>query len=242
MDKKDRAYKISKAMGKAIFDYKMLKPEDHILLGLSGGKDSLALAEILEQWRRRAPFPFRITNIHVDMGDGTAEILADCCKDRDIPLTIQKPHKMKKAQRSPCYWCAKTRRDTLFSYARDRGCARLAFAHHEDDIAETILMNMFFNGNLSAMTPNCAIFGGNLHIIRPFAYVAEKELEMLAKERNYPSMPLCPHAARSKRALIKKLLGEMESHFPKIRGNILKSLTSERIKELYLMDMPRRQD
>ncbi len=229
---------ISKTMGKAIFDYRMISPGDNLTMAVSGGKDSLTLARLLPKWRERAPFDFKITNVHIDMGDGCAEIIKEYFASEKMEITIKKAPISKAAERSYCYWCAKRRRDTMFRLCEELNCSKLVFAHHKDDIAETILMNLFFQGNISAMLPNRPIFDGKLNIIRPFAYVEERYIKKYTAKQNYPAMPECKYANDSKRALMKRIIEELRRQNRGIKENIFKAATRERIKLDYLLDKP----
>lgn len=235
-------YFISKKMGKAIFDYRMITAKDNVLIGVSGGKDSLTLLRLLSRWRDAAPISFSILPIHVDMGPDPSgppyetEKIINYLKLEGYEYILEKaPVPANPSPRkSICFWCAWRRREALFNAAGRLGFNKIALAHHLDDIVETTLLNMFFTGEISTMSPDREMFGGKIHIIRPFAYVKEKELKRLAGKSNYPELSGCPHALHSKRAYIKDLIKKLEHECSYVKINIFRSMG--RIKKGYLID------
>lgn len=236
-------YFVSKKMGRAIFDYKMLAPRDRVLIGVSGGKDSITLLRLLSKWREVAPFAFHIMAIHVDMGPsaegwgpapGETRKIMDYLEKHGFEYLVEpaKPAGDKVTKRGVCFWCAWRRRKALFEAAGRLGYNKIALAHHRDDIVETILLNLFFQGELSSMVPNQELFEGALRIIRPFAYVEERLLKKIASLNDYPDLRICPYGDSSKRALMKKLLRDMEKQYRGVKSNVFNSL--RRIRKDYL--------
>ncbi len=236
-------YFLSKKMGKAIFDYSLIAPGDRILVGTSGGKDSLTLLRLLTRWRDVAPFPFHLMAIHVDMGSafphlaGQTEPVVAWLESHGYKYMLEKPSTSDQplGGKSTCFWCSWRRREALFRVCRTGGYNKIALAHHMDDIVETVLLNLFFLGEISTMSARREMFGGAVTIIRPFAYVEEHELVRVARlAGDYPELPECPYAERSKRVVMKEIIRKMERQCRAVKKNIYRSLT--RIRGDYLLD------
>ncbi len=228
----------SKKVGRAIFDYKMIEDGDNILVAVSGGKDSLSLLKILQYRQKFCPIKYKLIAVHIDLGykcvsSGmlsnyfekcgvdykivNANILKDCASRKDIT----------------CFWCSWNRRKALFETAQELKCVKIAFGHHQDDIAETILMNMFFNAEISGMNPRQELFKGKISIIRPLAYVGEKEVVRFAKAQDFPEHKCCcPNAGKTRRNDVKEIITSLEKHSPSLRTNICRSI--KRVKEEYI--------
>ncbi|MCK7477872.1 MAG: hypothetical protein M0C28_10915 [Candidatus Moduliflexus flocculans] len=130
--------------------------------------------------------------------------------------------------------CSRLRRKRIFEIADEKGCNKIAFAHHRDDIIETLLINMFYGREISTMMPNQSIFGGKLHIIRPLAYLREELVKKYSRERQFPAVKNdCPTSKTSKRVYVKNLLNELERDNKEIRDNIYKAMSH--VKPDYLL-------
>jgi len=129
-------------------------------------------------------------------------------------------------KKNPCFLCSRLRRKRIFEIAESEDCNKIAFAHHRDDIIETLLINMFYGREISTMMPSQRIFGGKLHIIRPLAYLKEELVKKYSKERQFPVLKNdCPTSLTSKRIYIKNLLKQLEQDNPEIRDNIYKAMS-----------------
>ena len=232
------AYFLSKKVGKAITDYNMLDDKDRILVAVSGGKDSFTLLKILNQRRSFVPIKYDITAVHIDMGYRCIhpKILEKYFKQNGYQYHIEKIDILKNTPREKitCFWCSWNRRKALFQTAEKLGCTKIALGHHKDDIIQTFLLNLIFNGEISAMNPKQELFEGKINLIRPLAYVEERETERFAKENNFP-MPhcSCPNANNTKRAEVAKLIRKLEKMSPQFKTNVFRSL--QRIKREYLV-------
>ncbi len=232
-------YFITKKVGKAAWDYKMLKDGDKIIVAVSGGKDSLSLLRIMQERVKYVPVRHEIVACHVDMGFkwmDTGALVAHFEKE-SVPYVITKPAEdWKGGEDAPrCFWCSWNRRKALFNLARDIGATKIAFAHHMDDIVETMMLNLIFQGEIGTMQPYQEMFGGELAIIRPLAYVEEKEIRTLAQKLALPVIASqCPHSDTSKRKVVKGLIEEMRKHNRNVKKNLFRSHT--RIREEYLLD------
>lgn len=237
----DKAYFISKRIGKAIWDYRLIKDGDRILLAVSGGKDSLSLLTILLDRMRFVPIRYEVIACVVDMGFEwvNLHLLIDYFEKNSIRYVIAKPPDSwrKDGEEFSCFWCSWSRRKALFKTARELGCTKLALGHHLDDITETLLLNLLFNGEISTMRPYQEMFKGKLAIIRPLAYVEERELADVARSLELPVVKsACPHAETSKRRLVKGIISEVSKHNRNVKKNIFRSL--QRIRQEYLLHTP----
>jgi tRNA 2-thiocytidine biosynthesis protein TtcA len=231
-------YFMTKKVGKAIWDYRMIKEGDKVLVAVSGGKDSLCLVKIMQERIKFVPITYEIIACYVDMGFPWVDknALADYLESESIPYVITQPPEEWKGGGEPfgCFWCSWNRRKALFDLAHELKCNKIAFAHHMDDIIETMLLNLFFQGEIGTMQPYQEMFDGELAIIRPLAYVEEKELLRLAAKLALPvSGSDCPHGKTSKRFLVKGMVAELKKHNRNVKKNIFRSL--QRVREEYLL-------
>jgi tRNA 2-thiocytidine biosynthesis protein TtcA len=234
---KGKEYYLSKKVGKAIMDYQMLSEGDRILVAVSGGKDSLTLLKILRDRLSISPVKYELIAVHIDMGKGCihSEILKDYFEKNNYSYIIEKTDIFKDSINSKidCFWCSWNRRKTIFKLADKLNCNKVALGHHLDDIVQTILLNLFFNGEISSMSPKQTLFEGKITIIRPLAYVEEKEIIRFAKEQDFPQPHCrCPNSFLSQRTYIKELIKELEKRVPDIKKNIFRAL--KRVKKEYL--------
>jgi tRNA 2-thiocytidine biosynthesis protein TtcA len=230
-------YFATKKTGKAIWDYGMLREGDKVLVAVSGGKDSLSLLRIMQERVKFVPIDYEITACYVDMGFEwvNKDILIDHFEKEEIPYIIAKaPEKWNGKDGFDCFWCSWNRRKALFDLAHETGHTKIAFAHHMDDIIETMLLNLFFQGEIGTMRPYQEMFDGELAIIRPLAYLEEKEMARLAKLLELPVIASeCPNGKTSKRALIKGVVAELKKHNRNVKTNIFRSL--QHIRKEYLL-------
>ncbi len=232
-------YFVTKKVGKAIWDYQMLREGDKVVIAVSGGKDSLSLLKIMQERQKFVPIRYDITACHVDMGFHwmDKERLVEYFEQESVPYIIANPVEEWKggAEAPGCFWCSWNRRKALFDLAREEGFTKIVFAHHMDDIVETMLLNLFFQGEIGTMQPYQEMFEGELAIIRPLAYVEEHELASLAKKLDLPVIASqCPHSNTSKRKVVKGLIEELKKHNRNVKKNIFRSHT--RIRKEYLLD------
>ena len=233
-------YFTTKKVGKAIWDYQMLKEGDKVLVAVSGGKDSLSLVKILKERTKFVPINYEIVACFVDMGFQwvNKDILINYFELESIPFVIADPPEGWKGDKEPygCFWCSWNRRKALFDIAHELQCTKIAFAHHMDDIIETMLLNLFFQGEIATMQPFQEMFEGELALIRPLAYVEEKELLKLSKLLNLPVIASeCPHSKTSKRHLLKGIITELKKHNRNVKKNIFRSL--QRVRGEYLLTL-----
>lgn len=236
--------KLQRKLVKAIFDYHLIDEGDHILIGLSGGKDSLAMTELLgERMKIRHPF-FSLTAAHISVENipykADLEYLQDICNNYKIPF-VHKAISFDAStdkRKSPCFLCSWNRRKSLFELAKELKCNKIALGHHRDDMIETLLINMMYQGTIGSMPPKLRMDKFDMTIIRPLALISEKELEEWRTIRNYrPQNKNCPYENNSQRYFIKQLLSQIEATNPYVRQNLWHSMHN--VETNYL---PQKQD
>jgi tRNA 2-thiocytidine biosynthesis protein TtcA len=219
-------------------DYKMLSEGDKIAVAVSGGKDSLTLLRILNDRRAFVPIKYDILAVHIDSGypRSCAKKLERHFKKIGIKYHIEKIDALKKTKKKDinCFWCSWNRRKALFETAKRFGCSKVALGHHYDDIVETILLNLFFQGEISAMAPKQELFKGAITIIRPLAYVEEYMIKRFAKEEGLPHETCaCPNSIISNRTKMSVIIRDLKKICPDVKKNIFRSV--KRIKKDYLL-------
>jgi tRNA 2-thiocytidine biosynthesis protein TtcA len=233
---------LKKWLEKAVMDYRMIEAGDRVLIGVSGGSDSLVLLDLLNSPMIFVP-PFSLLAVNIDLGFDPAyegyRLLENDLKENGYSYVMEKTDFGPLShsdfnKKNPCFLCSRLRRKRIFEIAAERGCNKIAFAHHRDDIIETLLINMFYAREISTMMPNQEIFGGRLHIIRPLAYLREDLVKKYAKQRRFPIIEnRCPTSKISRRLYIKNLLHDLEKDNKDIRDNIFKSMSH--VKMDYLL-------
>jgi tRNA 2-thiocytidine biosynthesis protein TtcA len=229
---------ISKRVGRAIIDYQMLSAGDKVAVAVSGGKDSLTLLRVLNDRKKFVPIKYELLAVHIDSGypRSYAGRLAKYFKKIGVNYHIEKVNILKNTKRKDisCFWCSWNRRKALFETANHFGCTKVALGHHKDDIIETILLNLFFQGEISAMSPKQELFQGKIVLIRPLAYVEEYMIKRFAKEENLPHLTCeCPNSLISNRTKMSNIIRDLKRVCPEVKTNIFKSI--KRIKKDYLL-------
>ncbi len=220
--------------GKAVHGWSMIHDNDRVAIGLSGGKDSLALTWLLAERRRRVPIDYQLIAFHIEMGYHTVDhgALADFCAGLGVEFKVietqfgPRAHSEENREKSPCFFCALKRRKELFQLSGAAGCNKLALAHHQDDIFETTLMNMLYSGSLSTMLPVQPLFKGALTIIRPLSLMSADINRRFCAAKELPVQPACClSAGQSRRGRIRELLDELHRENKKIRPNLWHAIT-----------------
>jgi tRNA 2-thiocytidine biosynthesis protein TtcA len=229
---------ISKRIGRAIIDYNMINDGDKIAVAVSGGKDSLTLLKVLRDRQKFVPIKYELLAIHIDQGypRSHAKPLGKYFKKIGVKYHIERTDELRKTKKKDinCFWCSWNRRKALFGAADRLGFPKVALGHHKDDIAQTILMNMFFHGEIAAMAPKQELFHGRIILLRPMAYVEEKMISRFVKSEKFPIADcVCPNSVISNRAKVGKIIKDLEKVCPEVKTNIFKSL--KRIKTDYLL-------
>ena len=220
-------------VGKAINDFKMIDNGDRILVGFSGGKDSVTLFDILYKRRKYVKIDYELIPVLVynEEYEGLDEINSFFKKNYNTEIIIKNLNIKElilsgKFKENPCYVCSKIRRKILFDTARELNCNKLALGHNMDDINETLLMNIIFSGTISSMKPKQELFKGKLTIIRPLAYLTEEQIKKYVKQNNLPVLnKVCSYKGKSKqREVIKNFINSLYKSNKKIKKNIFSSL------------------
>jgi tRNA 2-thiocytidine biosynthesis protein TtcA len=236
--------RIAKKTTKAIADFGLIEDGDRVMIGLSGGKDSWALIQILDVLRRRAPIDFSLVAVNIDSGyEGYQhELVRQTCADRGwefhhVPTSIGDTiDAVLDADDTPCSLCARLRRGVLYRMATEVGATKIALGHHADDVVETLLLNTFFAGALKAMPARLVSDNGRYVVIRPLVYVWEEEARAYAKACELPIIGCCCPACGDlslQRQRIKRLLMELEREHPDLKSSILKSVGNVQPRHLF---------
>lgn len=215
-------------MRKAIEEYNMIDNGDKIAVCLSGGKDSITMLKGFKALQKFYPKKFEIIAISVNPGFEffDVEFLQKICKEIDIPLFIEDAHIQEivfdiRQEKNPCSLCANLRRGIINSVANREGCNKIALGHNEDDILETFLLNLFYAGNISTITPISYMDRSQITLIRPLVYLSEKEIKKFIKKEKISVMTkACPMDGVSKREDMKNFIYEKQKEIPMFRANL----------------------
>ncbi|NSW83044.1 MAG: tRNA 2-thiocytidine biosynthesis protein TtcA [Syntrophothermus sp.] len=216
---------------RANLKYQMIGNGDRVALGLSGGKDSLALLHALIQLRRYTPLQFDIIAITVDLGFGSDHNgLKQHCRELNVPLIVEPTNIGRivfeeRKENSPCSLCSNLRKGALHRVALAENCNKVALAHHLDDAVVTFFMSMAYEGQARCFKPSSFLDRTGLTLVRPLVYVPENLIIRLCKKLNLPveSNP-CPAAGQTKRALIQKWLAVLDNHHPQAKLHFLTAI------------------
>lgn len=234
--------KIRKLITKALSDYHMLVPNDKVMIGVSGGKDSTVLTILLKEIQSKAPFPFTFEAVMLDQKQPgfNANEFKNFMEAMEVKFTIleENTYSIVKDKipegNTYCSLCSRLRRGILYNYAHQNNFTKIALGHHRDDMIETFLMNTFYSGKIGTMPPKLYSNDHRNIVIRPLALVAEKDIVELAANWNFPIIPcnLCGSQEGLKRERMTKLLNELEKETPDIRNSIAHSLSNVDISHM----------
>lgn len=229
--------RLARKVTTAITTFDLVEDGDRIMVGLSGGKDSWALMQLLDELRRRAPFTFSLIAVNVDSGyDGYKhDAITKACNERGWEHRIvhtsigEIMDDVLEADATPCSLCARLRRGVLYRLATEVGATKIALGHHADDFVETLLLNVFFAGSLKAMPARLVSDDGKHVVIRPLVYVAEDEARAYTRAAELPVIGCCCPACGDlslKRQRIKRLLVDLDREHPGVKQSMLKALSN----------------
>src|SRR6266508_5183850 len=237
--------RIAKKTTKAIVDFNLIEDGDRVMVGLSGGKDSWALIQILDVLRQRAPIEFSLVAVNVDSGyEGYQhQAVADACRARGWEFHSEHTSigqvidDKLDADATPCSLCARLRRGVLYRLAREVGATKIALGHHLDDFVETVLLNLFFAGALKAMPARLVSDDGEHIVVRPLVYVTEAEARTYAKEEALPIISCCCPACGDlslQRQRVKRLVAQLEVEHPDVKNSMIRALRN--VASRHLLD------
>ena len=216
--------RLCREAGRAIVDFNMIEEGDRVMVCMSGGKDSYGMLDILQKLQKRAPIRFELIAVNLDQKQpGFPEhVLPEYLATTGVPFHIENEDTYSIVKRviedgkTTCGLCSRLRRGILYRVADELGATKIALGHHRDDILQTLLLNMFFGGRLKSMPPKLVSDDGRHVVIRPMAYVAEKDLVRWAQHRAFPIIPcnLCGSQVNLQRVQVGEMLRDWEKRFP----------------------------
>lgn len=223
---------------KAVDEYSMIQEGDHIAVGISGGKDSLTLLYALHGLKRFYPRKFDLSAVTVDLGfaDLNLEPIQNLCRELEVPYKIVKSDIYDilfnvRQESNPCSLCAKMRKGALNEAVKEMGCNKVAYAHHKDDIIETMLLSLIFEGRFYSFSPKTYLDRMDLTVIRPMMFIDEMEVIGF---RNKYSLPVvkgkCPVDGHTKRQYAKELLRELNKEHPGTKERMFHAILTGDIK------------
>ena len=225
--------KMLSGLRKGITTYKMIADGDKVAVGVSGGKDSVTLLKLLAEYRKFSPEKFDLIAITVDLAfekqDKNYTEIKKFCKKLGVEYFVEETEIGKivfdiRKETSPCALCSKMRKGALYSSAAAKGCNKVALGHHADDLIETMLLSMFYEGRLSTFAPKSYLDKSNVTLIRPLLFLSECDISSYAK--NLPIVESgCPANDYTKREYIKKLISHIAEDIPNVRDMMFTALT-----------------
>jgi len=229
-------------VGKAIEDFGMIREGDRVMVCVSGGKDSYTLLDLLLSLQRSAPVHFDLLAVNLDQKqpDFPEHVLPQYLEALGVPYKIIQQDTYSVVKRvipegkTMCGLCSRLRRGALYRFASENGVTKIALGHHRDDIVETLFLNLFFGGRLKAMAPKLRSDDGSHIVIRPLAYVPERDIERYARGREFPIIPckLCGSQDNMQRVAVKKMLSAWEQDFPGRTETIFSALCNVEVEHL----------
>ncbi|KAF1048372.1 tRNA 2-thiocytidine(32) synthetase TtcA [Xylophilus sp.] len=236
--------RLCREVGRAITDFHMIEEGDKVMVCVSGGKDSYALLDILLKLRARAPVRFDLVAVNLDQKQPgfPEDVLPTYLKNLGVPFHIEEQDTYSIVKRvvpegkTTCGLCSRLRRGILYRVADELGATKVALGHHRDDILQTLLLNMFFGAKLKSMPPKLVSDDGRHVVIRPLAYVAEKDTARWARHRAFPIIPctLCGSQENLQRKQVGEMLRDWEKRFPGRVENMFTAL--QNIVPSHLLD------
>jgi tRNA 2-thiocytidine biosynthesis protein TtcA len=236
--------RMRRQVGEAIHDFALIEDGDRVMVCLSGGKDSYGMLDLLRTLQHAAPVRFELIAVNLDQKqpDFPAHVLPEYLTRLGVPFRIEEQDTYSVVKRvipegkTMCSLCSRLRRGVLYRVAGEVGATKIALGHHFDDIVATFLLNLFYSGQMKTMPPKLVSDDGRHVVIRPLAYVRERDLVAYAQQRAFPIIPcnLCGSQENLKRVEVRRLMSEWEKRYPGRVETIFNSLTN--IKPSHLLD------
>lgn len=224
--------KFESKVSQAVKKYNLINPGDRIMIGISGGKDSMSLLAALNSRKNYSKEKFEIIAIHIEVDYVPYSIdkqyITDFCKQNNIIFIIEKIHVdfEKEPGKSKCFVCSWHRRKRLFELTAEHNCNKLALGHHLDDAVETLIINMCYHASISSMPASLSMFNSRIELIRPLILLTKNEINIFAKQMGFPSeKELCPYEDKTKRNQAAEIISEMEKRFKPARKGIFNSMS-----------------
>jgi tRNA 2-thiocytidine biosynthesis protein TtcA len=230
----------NRKIGQAMDNYSMFEDGDKVLVGVSGGVDSLTLACVLEIWQKKAPIRFELTAYYIDHGfwqrtegaENPGKTVGRQLAEFAIDYQQVYERVIDETDRT-CFLCSRNRRNQLFDLAREHGYNKIALGHHKDDLIETFMLNALYSGNISTMKPKQELFGGSLSIVRPLAYLDKNEVVEIGKGLHLqPVKNYCPLSADTRREKVRNLLQALYVEEPGVKSSLFAALSNVRTEYL----------
>lgn len=217
-------------IGKTIAEYNLIEDGDSILVGLSGGKDSLVLLETLSERRKYVPINYNLVAVHVNVLNipysVDKEYLSDFCKNLNVDFIYKETEYEHKDGKSHCFFCSWSRRKIFFELSKELNIGKVATGHHLDDAIETLFMNMVYHGSICSLPASFTMFDGRLQFIRPMIQVQESMLVEYAAISNYPKLKsVCPHDHSTKRKQMRSFIEQLQNENPQAKQNLFNSMS-----------------
>ncbi len=235
--------RLTRALARAVTDFGMLEDGDRVMVCVSGGKDSYTMLHLLRELSRRAPIRFELVVVNVDQGHPgyPADRLRSYMRAEayDFHMIEEDTYSIVTEKipegKTYCSLCSRLRRGILYGAAKRLGCTKIALGHHRDDILQTLLLNLFFAGQLASMPPKLVAQEGQI-VIRPLAYCAEEDVAAYAKEKAFPILPcdLCGSQDNLQRKIVGTMLNDLEEKHPGIKSVMLAA--TQNVRPSHLLD------
>ena len=244
MDVEALEKKLNRAMGRALADFSMIADGDRVMVAVSGGKDSYTMLHLLRALQKRAPVRFELKVVNIDQGHPgyPADRLRDYMASEayDFTMIAENTYAIVTekipAEKTYCSLCSRLRRGILYRVAREMGCTKIALGHHRDDVLQTLLLNLFFAGQLAAMPPKLVADEGRHTVIRPLVYCAEEDIRAFSELMAFPILPcdLCGSQDNLQRKIIGKMIDDLEANRPGTKQIMLAAL--QNVRPSHLLD------
>ncbi|WP_329887188.1 tRNA 2-thiocytidine biosynthesis TtcA family protein [Pseudoramibacter faecis] len=233
--------KILSPMRRAIQQFDMISPGDRIAIGISGGKDSMALLAAMARYQKFSPIPFELEAITLDAGLEGMDFspIADYCRHINVPYTIKKSAITKvvfdiRQEKNPCALCARMRRGALHNLSKELGCNKIALGHHSDDVVETFFLSLLYESRINTFMPVAYLDRKQITLIRPLVFVKEKDIIF---DKTCQRLPLikstCPADGHTKRQTVKNMLEQLKKEIPDLNPRIISAIQNKNQMRLW---------